>query len=52
MMIKKCAFDLIKCLLDCVVALYYWKGQLPAKKIGILGVITSIMSIMQILDRR
>jgi hypothetical protein len=40
------AFDLIKCLFDCIIALYYWKGKLPAKKIGILGVITSIMAII------
>lgn len=49
--IKKSAFDLIKCLFDCIVALFYWKGQLPAQKIGTLGVITSIMSIIQILER-
>lgn len=47
--IKSHAFDLIRCLLDCLVALFYWKGGLPAKKIGILGVITSLMSIVQIL---
>jgi hypothetical protein len=43
------AFDLIKCLLDCIVALFYLKEGLPAKKVGILGVITSIMGIMQVI---
>ena len=47
--IKNYAFDLIRNLLDCLVALFYWKGGLPAKKIGILGVITSLISIIQIL---
>lgn len=45
--IKVYSFDLIKCLFDCIVALYYLKHNLPAGKIGILGVITSIMGIMQ-----
>ena len=45
--IKVYSFDLIKCLFDCLVALYYLKHNLTANKIGILGVITSIMGIMQ-----
>lgn len=45
--IKGKAFDLIKCLLDILVAFYYWKGSIPAKKAGIIGVITSIMAICQ-----
>lgn len=49
--IKVYSFDLIKCLFDCLVALYYMKKNLPAGKIGILGVITSIMGIMQIIEK-
>jgi len=45
--IKKFAFDLIKCFLDCFVALYYLNGSLGARKAGIVGVITSIMGIIQ-----
>lgn len=45
--VKKRAFDLIRCLLDVLVALFYLKGSIPAKKAGILGVITSIMAICQ-----
>ena len=49
--VKAHSFDLIRCLLDCLVALFYWKNQLPAAKVGIIGVISSIMSIMQILHK-
>jgi hypothetical protein len=45
--VKRKAFDLIRCLLDCLVALFYWKGTIPAKKAGIIGVITSIMAMCQ-----
>lgn len=45
--IKSFIFDLIKCFLDCFVALFYWKGKFNPKNIGILGVITSIMGILQ-----
>jgi hypothetical protein len=44
---KKLSFDLLRCLFDCLVALYYWKAVLPAKKAGILGAVTSVMAIMQ-----
>jgi hypothetical protein len=40
-------FDLIRCFIDCFVALYYWKGKYTASKIGHLGVISSIMAIIQ-----
>lgn len=40
---------MIRCLMDCLVALYYWKNNLPANKIGILGVITSLMAMIQML---
>lgn len=46
--IKHYSFDMIRCFLDCLVALYYWKKILSAKVAGVLGVITSIMAIMQI----
>ena len=49
--IKVYSFDLIKCLFDCIVALFYLKHNLPAAKIGILGVITSIMGIMQSIEK-
>lgn len=49
--IKVYSFDLIRCLFDCLVALYYLKNNLPAGKIGILGVITSIMGIMQSIEK-
>lgn len=45
--IKKLGFDLIRCLFDCLIAVYYIGKKLPANKIGILGVITSLMGIMQ-----
>ena len=45
--INRLSFDLIRCLLDCLVALYYWRGTLGAKKAGIVGVITSLMAIAQ-----
>lgn len=46
--IKHYSFDMIRCFLDCFVALYYWKKIFSAKIAGVLGVITSIMAIMQI----
>lgn len=45
--IKFYSFDMIRCFLDCFVALYYWKKIFSAKVAGIIGVITSIMAIMQ-----
>ncbi len=46
---RKLGFDCIRCLLDCLVAIYYLKTNvnLAANKIGILGVITSLMAIAQ-----
>lgn len=46
---RKLGFDCIRCLLDCLVAIYYVKTnlKLDANKIGILGVITSFMAIVQ-----
>jgi len=49
--IKYYSFDLIRCFLDCLVALFYWKNKIPAKVTGILGVISSIMAIMQSLEK-
>lgn len=49
--IKHYSFDLIRCLLDCLVALFYWKNKFSAKITGILGVISSIMAIMQSLEK-
>lgn len=49
--IKAYSFDLIRCLLDCLVALHYWQGMLPAKKVGIIGVISSIMAIIQLVEK-
>lgn len=40
-------FDLIRCFLDCFVALYYWKGKYGPKKAGLIGMITSLMAIAQ-----
>lgn len=45
--IKHYTFDLIRCVLDCLIALYYWKKTFTAKTAGIIGVISTIMSIMQ-----
>lgn len=47
--VKKLTFDLLRCLLDCIIALYYLKSGISSKKIGILGVVTSLMAIFQIL---
>ena len=44
--IEKIALTLIRCLLDCFVALFYWKNKLSAKTTGIIGVISSIIAIM------
>ncbi len=46
-LIKERAFDMIRCILDCLVALYYLKGTFGAKTAGVIGVITSIMGILQ-----
>ncbi len=48
-LIKRKFFDLVRCLLDILVALHYLNKTISAKKAGIIGVITSIMSIAQIL---
>lgn len=45
--IKRKAFDLLRCLLDTLVALHYWKGTITPQKAGIVGVITSFMGILQ-----
>ena len=45
--IKSLAFDFIRCVVDCFVALYYWKGSITAKRAGFLGTISSIMAILQ-----
>lgn len=45
--IKAHLFDLIRCFIDCFVALFYWKGKYSPKAIGKLGVITSLMAIVQ-----
>lgn len=45
--IKSQLFDLIRCFIDCFVALFYWKGKYGPKGIGKLGVISSIMAIVQ-----
>lgn len=49
--IKAFSFDLLRCLLDCLVALYYWKQKLSARKAGIIGFISSIMAIMQSIEK-
>ena len=49
--IKKYSFDLIRCLLDCVVGLYFWKHSISAKKTGVVGVISTIMYIMQLVEK-
>jgi len=49
-LVKKKAFDLIRCLLDIFVALYYLKGSITAQKAGQIGVVTSIMAILQSLN--
>lgn len=49
--IKHYTFDLIRCALDCLIALYYWKKIVSAKTSGIIGVISTIMSIMQSLEK-
>lgn len=43
-------FDLIRCFLDCFVALFYWKGKYTPTGIGKVGVITSLMAIAQSLN--
>jgi hypothetical protein len=45
--VKKSMFELIKCLLDCLVALHYWKGSVSAKKAGVIGGVTSLIAIAQ-----
>ncbi len=47
--VKKLTFDLLRCLLDCIVAIYYLQSGIPSKKIGVLGIVTSLMAIVQIL---
>jgi hypothetical protein len=47
--VKFYSFDMIRCILDCFVGLYYLKRNFSAKIAGVLGVISSIMAIMQIL---
>lgn len=49
--IKHYSFDLIRCFLDCLVALFYWKSKFSAKTTGIIGVISSILAIMQSLEK-
>lgn len=45
--LKAFFFDLIRCWIDCFVALFYWKGKYSPKTIGLLGVISSLMAILQ-----
>jgi hypothetical protein len=49
--IKHYSFDMIRCFLDCLVALFYWKKIFTAKTAGIIGVISTIMGIMQSLEK-
>lgn len=46
-LIKSKAFDLIRSILDCLIALYYLRDTLGPKAAGVIGVITSIMAIIQ-----
>jgi hypothetical protein len=45
--IKHYSFDLIRCFLDMLVGFFYLKKFCSAKTAGILGVLSSIMAIMQ-----
>lgn len=47
--IKHYSFDLIRCSLDMLVSLFYMKKAFSPKTAGIIGVISSIMAIMQLL---
>lgn len=49
--IQAFSFDLLRCILDCIVGLFYWKNKLPAKQVGVIGVISSIMAIMQSIEK-
>jgi hypothetical protein len=49
--IKVYSFDIIRCIFDCLIALYYWKKIFSAKIAGIIGVISSIMAIIQTLEK-
>jgi hypothetical protein len=49
--IEHYTFDLIRCCLDCVIAIYYWKKSISAKAAGIVGTISTIMGIMSYLER-
>ena len=48
-LVKRKIFDLVRNFLDIFVAMHYLNQKISAKNAGIIGVITSIMSIMQIL---
>ena len=48
--IKHYSFDLIRCFLDCLVSLHFWKNKLSKRFAGVIGVVTSIMAIMQSLE--
>lgn len=48
-LIKRKFFDLIRCALDILVAVHYLNKKISAKTAGIIGVVTSIISIIQIL---
>ena len=49
--IKYYTFDLIRCCLDCVIALFYWKHVVTPKTAGVIGVLSTIMAIMQSLEQ-
>ena len=49
--IKYYSFDLIRCFLDLLMSLFYLRKIFSPKTAGIIGVISSIMAIMQVLER-
>ena len=46
---KHYAFDMIRCVLDCLVTLHYWGKAFSAKTAGVMGVVSTLMGIMQCL---
>ena len=48
--VRSLAFDFIRCVLDCFVALFYWKGSISVKRAGLIGTVSSVMAILQSLD--
>jgi hypothetical protein len=49
--IKVYSFDMIRCIFDFLIALYYWKHIFSGKIAGIFGVISSLMAIVQTLEK-